>query len=429
MNNSKDRHFTVVIPTRERSDTLEHALHTCVIQDYDDLEILVSDNFSQDRTREVVESYKDSRIRYINTGKRLSMSDNFEYALSYVNPRGYVIYLGDDDGLLPNAIHDINALLLKTRAQVLRWDVASYFWPKLESVLANRLNIPSIKSKISTHESATTIEKVLSFEVPYQSLPVMYMYSAIAYDIIDKIKSLSGRFYHSMTPDVYSGFAIAGSVNSFVYSTRPYVIGGASHHSNGASGAGASSSKALLMYLSEDNLAFHHTLVQCTSIDEYVFESFLQAQDHLPFFDKISFDMKKLIIQMMITAAARPEAIYNEIKDAVLQLGEIHNISDVAQKAIDLNPHNGQEQAKKSILSRLKKLNTQKIGSYLKNKYDRSISIDCSTLNINNIYDASVLCGHIFGLNDKKMLKNPAYVRLLNKVKFKYIKRNNKSFL
>lgn len=60
MQNNTDNHrFTVVIPTRERCDTLEHAFHTCVIQDYDDLEIIVGDNFSQDRTRKVVESYKN----------------------------------------------------------------------------------------------------------------------------------------------------------------------------------------------------------------------------------------------------------------------------------------------------------------------------------------------------------------------------------
>ena len=86
-----NNHFTVVIPTRERCDTLEHSLRTCVTQDYDNLEILISDNFSQDRTREVVESFNDKRIRYINTGKRLSMTDNFEFALSHVKPEGYII--------------------------------------------------------------------------------------------------------------------------------------------------------------------------------------------------------------------------------------------------------------------------------------------------------------------------------------------------
>ena len=90
MRNTESNHFTVVIPTRERCDTLEHTLRTCVMQEYTNLEIIVSDNYSQDHTREVVEYFKDSRIRYINTGKRISMSDNYEFALSHVKPNGYI---------------------------------------------------------------------------------------------------------------------------------------------------------------------------------------------------------------------------------------------------------------------------------------------------------------------------------------------------
>ena len=48
----------------------------------------------------------------------------------------------------------------------------------------------------------------------------MYQYSAIKYEVVRKIKVLSGRFYHAMAADVYSGFAIAGAVDSFVNSEK-----------------------------------------------------------------------------------------------------------------------------------------------------------------------------------------------------------------
>jgi len=84
-----DIKFNVIIPTRERADVLVHCLRTVVAQDYENLEIIVSDNHSSDNTWEVVESFGDKRIRYINTGRRLSMSSNWEYALSSVS-EGYV---------------------------------------------------------------------------------------------------------------------------------------------------------------------------------------------------------------------------------------------------------------------------------------------------------------------------------------------------
>ena len=44
--------FTVIVPTRERADTLHYCLQTIVRQKYDNLQILVSDNFSQDDTEQ-----------------------------------------------------------------------------------------------------------------------------------------------------------------------------------------------------------------------------------------------------------------------------------------------------------------------------------------------------------------------------------------
>src|SRR6186713_1491963 len=102
--------FTVVIPTRERADTLFHTLRTCVAQDYDNLTILVSDNVSADNTEEVVKSFKDKRIQYIKTAQRLSMSGNWDFALDHVSG-GFVNFIGDDDGLIPNSFSVLNQIL------------------------------------------------------------------------------------------------------------------------------------------------------------------------------------------------------------------------------------------------------------------------------------------------------------------------------
>lgn len=402
--NTDSRHFTVVIPTRERCDTLEHALHTCVIQDYDNLEIIVSDNFSQDRTREVVESFKDHRIRYINTGKRLSMTDNFEFALSHVKPEGYVIYIGDDDGLLPDAICNINDVVIQTGAQVLRWDAPIYNWPTLESnnaerwLIPNRLLIPSLGSGTTVRNSATTIQNLLSFKATHGSLPMMYMHSAVGYEVIKRIKESSGRFYHSMTPDVYSGFAIAGAIDSFVNSRRPYAIYGVSHNSTGASGSG-SSSEVAQKFLSEDNLPYHSSLVISKSTSEGFIECFLQARDHLPFFQEFTVDIKKMLWMMMEEAAPRPQVIYMDIKDAVLRIGQMHNIPEVAQRAISANPNTSSGSMLKPTVR-----NFVKAGQFIGDIYRGRFSLDCSSLNVKNIYDAAILCDHILRLKEMNVL-------------------------
>ena len=403
MDNSKNHHFTVVIPTRERSDTLEHSLHTCVIQDYDDLEILISDNFSQDRTREVVESYKDPRIRYVNTGKRLGMTDNFEFALSHVPPKGYVIYIGDDDSLLPGAIRDINAVIVQTGAQVLRWDRAHYWWPAAESKYANQLFINSLGSGTTVRKSEVVIQDLLSFKRP-SYLPMMYSDSAIAYGVIRKIKDASGRFYHSMVPDAYSGFAIAGTVGSFINSKRPYTIAGLSHHSTGLSTLGLSLTGPAIKFLAEDNLLFHSSLVFCPSTYQCDVECFLQARDHLPSLRKFTVDWEKLVFSMMLDASPKAQEIYTSVKDAVLHIGKTYNIPEAAKRAIAANPRREPGYARKPTVR-----NIASAGLYLTHLLIEDISkgsfhLDCSSLNVKNIYDASILCDHILRLKDMGVL-------------------------
>jgi glycosyltransferase involved in cell wall biosynthesis len=85
--NLKDPFLSIVIPTRERSATLKFTLKTALDQTDGDYEIVVSDNFSQDETERVVLEFQDPRIKYVNTGRRLSMSDNYEFAAKNVRSK------------------------------------------------------------------------------------------------------------------------------------------------------------------------------------------------------------------------------------------------------------------------------------------------------------------------------------------------------
>ena len=110
--------ITIIIPTRNRAETLVHALRTCTQQDYDHLRIIVSDNMSSDDTRQVVASCQDARVEYINPGTPLSMSHHWEFALAHVT-EGYVSILGDDDGFIKGAVSEAAAIISKTGTKAL----------------------------------------------------------------------------------------------------------------------------------------------------------------------------------------------------------------------------------------------------------------------------------------------------------------------
>ena len=104
----------IIIPTRERAHTLKYTIKTCLNQEYRNLRVLVCDNYSSDNTKEVVSSFKDSRLDYINPGKRLSMSENWEFAMNNCH-EDLVTIIGDDDGFLPNSIDQATTILEKHR--------------------------------------------------------------------------------------------------------------------------------------------------------------------------------------------------------------------------------------------------------------------------------------------------------------------------
>ena len=72
---------SVVMPTRNRAHLLKVALQSALRQTWQDLEILVSDNYcGNEETRKVYESFQDPRLRYVRTDRLLAMPDSWEFA-------------------------------------------------------------------------------------------------------------------------------------------------------------------------------------------------------------------------------------------------------------------------------------------------------------------------------------------------------------
>lgn len=282
--------ITVIIPTRERCDVLRHALASVTSQNYSNLTILVSDNFSQDHTRAVVESTNDPRIRYINTGKRVSMSHNWEFALSHISD-GWVMVLGDDDAYLPNAIARIARLITDHPGlYAINGSYATYIWPNAINNYQGRLLVP-MKRGVEIRDSKEQARKVLRGESWYSELPMLYCSGAVHMSVITEIREKTGRFFHSCQPDIYSSIAISSMTDRFLWSHEPIGIAGHSRHSNGASWTASTGKKDAYgtadpnkIFMSEGIIPFHRDIVPQDdgnvplNMDLLVYESYLQAE-------------------------------------------------------------------------------------------------------------------------------------------------------
>jgi glycosyltransferase involved in cell wall biosynthesis len=284
-----NRKFTVVIPTRDRADTLLYAIKSALSQDYEDFTVLVSDNASEDNTPDVVASIKDDRLRYVHTGRRLSMSHNWEFALGLV-PDGWVTIIGDDDAILPGALKRVSGIADETGTKAIRANGCRYQWPTLRGGKYGALAV-DLGRGYRRVDSGRALQAVLDGRMDYMKLPVLYNGGFISMELIKEAKNSreDGLFFRSLTPDVYSAMVFSLLTDEYVYSEEPLAVNGASIHSGGTASFGIRVAHRKYdpaeKFWSEPNIPFHKSLPPASngrpvlSLHAMVYEAYLQAED------------------------------------------------------------------------------------------------------------------------------------------------------
>ena len=95
-----DPTVSVLVPTYNRSEFLKLAIESILRQDYDDYEIVITDNCSTDNTAEVVNGFKDNRIKYYRNLVNVGATRNYNRALQMATGK-YIAIFSDDDVMLP----------------------------------------------------------------------------------------------------------------------------------------------------------------------------------------------------------------------------------------------------------------------------------------------------------------------------------------
>jgi len=380
--------FTIILPTRERADTLHFSLKTCVAQDYPELQILVSDNCSSDNTYDVVHSFNDPRIRYIKPQERLSMSHHWEFALEHVN-EGFVMFLGDDDGILPNSLLHIDALIDQYGVSAVNWRSDHYLWPSFNfTKRANLLKI-SLDKGHKVLNGATELTELISCKKGYEVVPWLYK-GFVDVEVVRRVQRVSKAFFCSRIPDVYSGIVLATVIDTYIYSYFPFTLDGVSGHSNGTSFGMATKQKAAAnLFLSEKNLPMHEGFLYCQSAFLLTAESVFQAIDHHVLDPKeFKVDIVAFLKAALTEVQKEPKSRYDNVMAAINYTAEYFKIST-------------------QIIANLTKQYPNKpVGE----KYDRNvegfnrfknrIEVDASKYGVDNVYDATLL--------DDKIRKDPS---------------------
>jgi glycosyltransferase involved in cell wall biosynthesis len=220
--------ISVIIPTRERAVYLKSSIRTALAVADRDLEVIVSNNASTDDTRAVVEEFSDSRLIYLETGNRVSMRENFNRALCK-SSGDYVLFIGDDDAVLPGQFSFLRRILQDHRPDGVSWFKATYGWPvpgyggKTGGVRFYRQSSFGAPVGYDPQDnSAALLSARLSQLNP--SPNIYHGCASRAY--LDKIAPQDGIYFDSAIPDVNFEYRTTLRGGRFLHADHAFTING-----------------------------------------------------------------------------------------------------------------------------------------------------------------------------------------------------------
>lgn len=118
---------SVGVPVFNGEAFLEDAIRSVLGQTLGDLELILCDNASSDRTAEICRDYaaRDARVRYFRNPRNLGAAANYNLAFSHARGR-YFKWLAHDDRMLPSFLAKTRRILEERADAVLCNTVVSY---------------------------------------------------------------------------------------------------------------------------------------------------------------------------------------------------------------------------------------------------------------------------------------------------------------
>ncbi|MBI9072780.1 MAG: glycosyltransferase [Melioribacteraceae bacterium] len=376
--------INIIIPTRERAETLYWTILSCLEQDYENFRIVVSDNCSEDETEKIVKKIKSDKVTYIRTPQRVSMSENWEFALEQIS-EGFVCYLGDDDGLVQNSLSKLVEIISKTNKLAYRTPNITHYWPDIcdENIAGSIGNLPIRDDYeiIDCQSFQRAVFEKLEFYHPYfLDLPTVYQ-SFVNFELLKKIREKNNKFFLSSFPDLYSAVAISSEIDEYVLVHRPVTINAMGKFSNGVANKNFfnEKSKEVKRFFVENKYQFDERLVEKGKIltrslthPIIIADQFIKVRRHNKNIPEIDF---KNVIKRSTECLwrKRPKEIYDSVIEDIRMVAEINNLESFAEEEIKKHPYVHIEPRKEPPL-------------YV-DEINRVLSIDSTKYGVKNILD------------------------------------------
>lgn len=233
--------LSIVIPTKDRYETLLPVLNSLLAINGESLEIIVQDNsLNNTPILEFVELKKNnSSFKYYYSSNKLSIIENADLAIK--NSSGeYVCFIGDDDGVMPYIV-ELTRWMASNNIRALKAFKPSYYWPKQKSNYLSKNSSGVLKCQRYNYSIKTISAKKGLMHVlqtggtSMKRLPCVY-HGIIRKDILDLIYLRCNSYFPGPSPDMANAIALVHFLDEYTYVDFPVVISGKSIKSTGGQG-------------------------------------------------------------------------------------------------------------------------------------------------------------------------------------------------
>ena len=202
--------FSVLLPTRNRLQYLKHALYSVLEQDEDDVEIIISDNNSEEDIASYVRSLNEPKIKYYRTDRFVSVTENWNLSMNY-SSGDWIIMLGDDDCLMKGYFKTIRKITADhPSADFIYSRGFLYAYPNVlpgsengRTIVLGNANFfkdGEIAARIPPKKALNLVKKSFNFVLEFT---FNMQFATMNRVFVDSLKK-DGDFFHSPYPDYYA---------------------------------------------------------------------------------------------------------------------------------------------------------------------------------------------------------------------------------
>lgn len=287
--------FSILICTVGKEELTRGAIRSILDQNYNEVEIIVTDTSGSDKIKSIADSFNDPRIRFFAVPNQ---DPTISWEFAYEQSRGkYVLWYDDDNRLVPWALAHVAKIITEQGADIVSGNHTYYFGtgnrhrPEQDNALSALF---PFSCQTTIYERDFLLRMVYDFSMGAPSMPRWHSAATfVSRNICEDARATTG---YVIAPHMYGNFTFHPIIFSFakrpLYDDRPLCIIG-----KFASSITQQWSNSFVKASRSTALPFKFTGVSERTLGNTTAECYLRVRNDIPSHEAYFFNWEKVYIR------------------------------------------------------------------------------------------------------------------------------------